>query len=162
MCERILSTLTLLFVWRFQFEKDYPNFSYTVAIDPPTVLTHIHVPEKYAARSLWFAHFERAQELATYNAALLVAMQLIDTWDITHKMSEVLSNHAMVAQPEMSHQPLLLPSRTIRPSQVLEEIHRSAAYFMHPSHSRSGLLAMFYPLLCWSVLIYDAWKVLPR
>ena len=137
----------LLFMWRFQFEKDYPNFSYTVAIEPSTVLTHINVPEKYAAGSLWFTQFERAQEMATYNAALLAVMQLMQMWEITHRMSEVLSDHAILE----SFQPLLLPNPAIRPSQVLEEIHRSAAYFLHPSHSRSGLLAMFYPLLCWSV-----------
>jgi hypothetical protein len=149
----MLSTVTLLFVWRIQFEKDYPNFSYTVAIEPSTILTHLHVPEKHAAKSLWFTQFERAQELATYNAALLVVMQLLEMWNITHRMSEVLSNHAIFGKPLVSLQPLLLPGPTIRPSQILEEIYRSAAYFMHPSHSRSGLLAMYYPLLSWSVFI---------
>lgn len=151
LCERILSTLRLLFAWRFQFEEDYPNLSYTVAIEPSTVLAHLHVPEKYSASSIWSTHFQRAQELATYNAALLVTLQLVETWDITSRINEALTNYTVAEGPPASLQPLILPNAAIRPSHVLEEIHRSAGYFMHPSHSRSGLLAMFYPLLCWSV-----------
>lgn len=150
--DRVLSTLSALFNWRFQFEQDYPSLAHTVTIDPPAILTHMLISDDYAARSFWFARFDRAQELLCYNAAVLVMLQLLEAWNLTARIGEVLPNSAVLARPLALRQPLLLPSPAITPKQVLEEIHRSVPYFLHSMHSKSGFLALYYPLWCWYVI----------
>lgn len=152
LCDRMLSTLGMLFTWRFQFEKAFPNMAYSVAVEPSTVLSHLQIPEVYASKSFWFTRFDRAQDLLCYNAAVLVVLQLLEAWDISARMSEVFSNGALLVRPLGPLQSLLLPSPGITLEHVLEEIHRSVAYFLHPMHSRSGFLALFSPLWCWYVI----------
>lgn len=149
--DRILTTLNMLLTWRYHWGRDYPNIAYTVTIEPSTVLTQLQVPEEYAAKSVWFTRFERAHELVLYNAALLLLVGLLETWEITYKLSSILANQAIAKRQMAPLQPLLLPSSVISPSQVIDEIYRCVSYFLHPAHSRSGVIAVFHPLLCWYV-----------
>lgn len=151
MCDRILSTLRTLFHWRWQWEKQYPNVAHRVVIESAVHFVHLHLPEEHAANQTWFTSFERAQEVTVYNSALLLLLILAETWDCERQRILPFTDLVDRPRPEMSSQPLLLPSATVMPNQVIEQIHHSVSYFLHPMHARSGVFVLYFPLWCWFV-----------
>lgn len=151
MCDRILSRLRNISLWRWQWDIDYPNIAYPVTIEPRDQLAYLRLQQDLATDSLWFKHFDRAHEYVTYTSGLLLLLQLLDAWDGTFMLKSLFEDLAN-SDPRTSSEPLLLPNETTSPARVIKEIHRTISYFLHPLNGRSGVYAVYHPLWFWYVL----------